>query len=140
VCSSDLPNRVKIAPSTLDINGATPKQYVDALGNSNTGTTFYSATGTGFTLDKRLPFSNLGLGGNPGPNFENEGQRSTSDIQAKAISNKLDSSQDLINGRKYGTGRFTVFVPPSRLDISGNPFYITDNGTYRNKGPREGRY
>lgn len=133
-------NRVKISPSTLDLNGTTPEQYTNTLGNSNKGATFYSSTGTGFTLDKRLPFSNLGLGGNPGPNFENEGQRTTSNIQAKTKANNLESSQDLINGRKYGTGRFTVFVPPSALDISGNPFYIAANSTYKTKGPREGRY
>lgn len=137
---SNSSNRVKISPSSLDLNGTTPEQHTSTLGNSSKGTTFYSATGTGFTLDKRLPFSKLGLEGNPGPNFENEGQQAISDIHAKAKFNMLESSQDLINGRKYGTGRFTVFVPPSKLDISGNPFYTSVNGTYKSKGPKEGRY
>jgi hypothetical protein len=134
------PNRIKVAPSDLDINGKTPQQYVNNLGTTNQGPTFFSSTGTGFTLDKRLPFSNLGLGGQPGPNFENEFQKTTSDIQARSKSNQLVESQDMLTGRRYGKGRFTVFVPSSRLDLSGNPFYQSPFGTYKSNGPREGRY
>lgn len=135
------PNRIKVAPSALDLDGKTPSPYADILSSSTKGATFYSATGTGFTLDKRLPFSRLGLAGNPGNEFENVSQKSTSDIQALSKNNALQSSQDLLSGRKYGTGRFTVFVQPSSLDTGGNPFYPAINGgTYKNKGPREGRY
>ena len=132
------PNQTKVAPSILDTNGKTPTKYLDVLGgmNSSQAPTFESATGTGFVLEKRLFFSGLGLRGAPGPLFESEGQRSTSDIQALASGNSLQSSQDLLSGRNYGKGRFTVFVPPSTLDTSGIPV----NGEYRNKGPREGRY
>lgn len=133
-------NPVRIVPSALDINGVTPQQYVNNLGTTNQGPTFYSSTGTGFTLDKRLPFSKLGLGGQPGPNFENEFQKTTSDIQAKSKSNQLVESQDMLTGRRYGKGRFTVFVPSSKLDLSGNPFYQSPFGTYKSNGPREGRY
>lgn len=138
------PNRIKISPSELDLNGKTPQQYVNVIGGGGStqqGSTFISATGTGFTLDKRLFFSRLGLAGNKGPEFENESQRTTSNIQALSTNNVLKSSQDLLSGRKYGTGRFTVFVQPSALDTGGNPFYPAINGgTYKNKGPREGMY
>jgi hypothetical protein len=131
-------NRTKVAPSTLDLNGVTPQQYTNSLGSSNAraAAQFNSSTGTGFTLDKRLPFSGLGLQGKTQPSFESVEQMTTSDIQAKAKNNILQSSQDLLTGRKYGKGRFTVFVPASTLDGSGLPI----NGLYTNKGPKEGRY
>jgi len=132
------PNRVKISPSVLDLNGKTPQQYVNTLGSSNSGVTsqFNSSTGTGFTLEKRLPFSQLGLEGKTQPSFESVSQMTTSDIQAKAQNNNLISSQDLLTGRRYGKGRFTVFVPASTLDGNGVPV----GNVYRDKGPKEGRY
>lgn len=130
------PNRVKVAPSGLDLSGVTPKEYTKILGTTNPGPAFNSSTGTGFVLEKRLPFSGLGLQGKTQPSFENVGQMTTSDIQAKAQNNILQSSQDLLTGRKYGKGRFTVFVPASKLDGSGLPI----GGVYQNKGPKEGRY
>jgi hypothetical protein len=137
-------DRVKIVPSGLDLNGVTPEQYVNVVGGGGStqqSATFTSATGTGFLLEKRLVFSRLGLGGNQGPIFETESQKSTSDIQALVSNNALKSSQDLITGRNYGTGRFTVFVQPSKLNTAGNPLYPAINGgTYKNKGPRDGRY
>lgn len=84
----------------------------------------------------QLKGGTLSLKGNPGPNFENEGQKVTSNIQALAGNNILKSSQDMTLGRKYGKGRFTTFVPPSTLDANGMPV-----GTaYKNRGPKEGRY
>ena len=53
-----------------------------------------------------------------------------------AKNNLLQSSQDLLTGRKYGKGRFTVFVPASTLDNNGIPV----KGIYKDKGPKEGRY
>jgi hypothetical protein len=132
------PNRVKVVPSSLDIDGKTPLQYVNQLGSTNAGvpSQFNSTSGTGFTLDKRLEFSQLGLGGKQGPNFENIGQLSTSDIQALAKNNELKSSQDLLTGRFYGKGRFTTFVSPSKLDSNGIPV----GKVYKDNGPQEGRY
>jgi len=132
------PNRTRIAPSTLDLSGITPKQYINILGSSNNANTsqFNSSTSTGLTLEKRLDFSQLGLQGKIQPSFENVGQMTTSDIQAKTQNSILNSSQDLLTGRKYGKGRFTTFVPPSRLDASGLPV----GNVYKNKGPKEGRY
>lgn len=131
-------NRVKIAPSQLDLNGETPLAYTGKLGSTNSSnqTPFNSSTGTGFTLDKRLPFSQLGLQGKTQPPFESVSQMTTSDIQAKAQNNVLQASQDLLTGRKYGKGRFTVFVPASTLDGNGTPI----GDVYKNKGPKEGRY
>jgi len=137
-------NRVRVAPSELDLNGTTPQQYINVVGGGGSTqqpSTFNSSTGTGFLLEKRLPFSRLGLQGLPGETFENESQRATSDIQALASNNVLQSSQDLLLGRRYGKGRFTVFVQPSTLDTGGNPLYPAINGgTYKDKGPREGIY
>lgn len=132
------PNQTKIAPSTLDLSGVTPQQYVNSLGSSNSGANsqFASSTSTGFTLEKRLPFSGLGLQGKTQPVFESVSQMTTSDIQAKAQNNILQSSQDLLTGRRYGKGRFTVFVPASTLDGNGMPI----GDVYRDKGPKEGRY
>jgi len=84
----------------------------------------------------QLKGGTLSLKGNPGPTFETEGQRTTSDIQASAKNNLLKSSQDLISGRRYGKGRFTTFVSPSSLDANGLPV----GAEYKNSGPREGRY
>jgi hypothetical protein len=132
------PNRVKVVPSSLDIDGKTPLQYVNQLGSTNAGASsqFNSTSGTGFTLDKRLEFSQLGLGGKQGPTFENVGQFSTSDIQGLVKNNELKSSQDLLTGRFYGKGRFTTFVSPSTLDSNGIPV----GKVYKDKGPQEGRY
>jgi hypothetical protein len=142
-------NRVRVNPSVLDLNGDKPLEYVKTFSTSNSGNSspqFNSSTGTGFTLDKRLPLSILGLSGNPGPTFENESQRTTSDIQALARNNQLASSQDLLTGRKYGRGRFTVFIPPSEPPVSvpnafaGKVFYPSLGGPYNSRGPRDGRY
>jgi hypothetical protein len=84
----------------------------------------------------QLKGGTLNLKGNQGPIFETEGQRTTSNIQALSQNNTLKSSQDLISGRRYGKGRFTVFVSPSSLDASGLPV----GPEYKNSGPREGRY
>jgi hypothetical protein len=127
---------VKINPSKLDLNGTTPQQYVNTLGATNSSTNFNSSTGTGLTLEKRLAFSGLGNGGKPLSNFENISQMATSNIQALASNNILKSSQDLISGRKYGKGRFTVFVPASTLDANGLPV----GNEYIKAGPKEGRY
>jgi hypothetical protein len=141
-------NRVKVAPSQLDLNGEAPLAYTQRLGSTNSGnqTPFNSSTGTGFTLSKRLPFSQLGLQGKAQPEFESVSQMTTSDIQARAQNNVLQASQDLLTGRRYGKGRFTVFVPASQPPISvpdafaGRPFYPTLGGVYKSKGPKEGRY
>jgi hypothetical protein len=88
----------------------------------------------------------LSLEGNPGPTFETEGQRATSNIQGLSRNGVLQSSQGLIAGRRYGIGRFSVFVNPSEPPVSApdnfvaNPYYPSLGGTYKNKGPREGRY
>jgi len=131
-------NRTKVAPSVLDLNGETPQQYLNMLGSSNAtaNAQFNTSTNSGFTLEKRLAFSGLGLQGKTQPVFESVSQMTTSDIQARAKNNALQSSQDLLTGRKYGKGRFTVFVPASTLDGNGLPI----NGLYTNKGPKEGRY
>jgi hypothetical protein len=125
----------KIKPSVLDLNGKTPDQYTQILGSTNSSKSTFSSN-SGFTLDKRLPFSPLGLGGKPGATFESVSQQSTSNIQALAKDNLLQSSQDLLTGRKYGRGRFSVFVPASTLDGNGIPI----GGVYKDKGPKEGRY
>ena len=125
----------KIAPSKLDLNGKTPAQYTQILGSTNSSKTTFSSN-SGFTLDKRLAFSSLGLNGNPGATFESVSQQSTSDIQALAKNNLLQKSQDLLTGRKYGKGRLTVFVPASTLDNNGMPV----GSIYKDKGPKEGRY
>jgi len=128
--------KTKISPSSLDLDGKTPAQYTKVLGSTNNGGKATFSSNAGFTLDKRLPFSPLGLGGNKGPNFENESQQSVSDIQALAKKNALVGSQDLLTGRKYGKGRFSVFVPASKLDNNGIPV----GSVYKDKGPKEGRY
>ena len=125
----------KIKPTVLDLNGATPIQYTQILGTTSSSRSTFSSN-SGFTLDKRLPFSSLGLGGKPGTQFESVSQQTTSDIQALASNNLLQNSQDLLTGRKYGKGRFSVFVPASKLDGNGVPI----GGTYKDKGPKGGRY
>lgn len=88
----------------------------------------------------------LSLQGQQGPNFENEGQRTTSDIQALAQNNDLRASQDLLAGRTYGVNPNSVLVPPSQPPVSvpdafaGRPYYPSLGGPYRDRGPRDGRY
>lgn len=94
----------------------------------------------------QLQGGTLSLNGNPGSNFENIGQKTTSNIQALVSNNALKGSQDLLTGRKYGTGRFTVFVLQSQPPVSvpdqfvGRPYYPSLGGPYKDKGPRGGRY
>jgi len=84
----------------------------------------------------------LSLQGQQGPNFENEGQRTTSDIQALVNSNALQASQDLLTGRVQGS----FLTPPSQPPVSvpnnfaGRPFYPSLGGPYRDRGPVDGRY
>lgn len=66
-----------------------------------------------------LPTSKFGLGGKPGPEFENVNQKSTSNIQALVKGQALVSSQDMTSGRSYGKGKFTAFAPASQLDLDG---------------------
>ena len=101
----------------------------------------------------------LSLKGQQGPNFESEGQRTTSDIQALAQNGVLISSQDLLTGRTTSVAQagFVVapssprafrssFAPPSNPPVSvpdafaGRPYYPSLGGTYRNRGPQDGRY
>jgi hypothetical protein len=85
---------------------------------------------------------NLSLQGQQGPNFENEGQRSTSDIQALAQNGALVKSQDLLTGRLVGS----FLTPPSNPPVSfpdafaGKSYYPSLGGPYKDKGPRDGRY
>ena len=98
----------------------------------------------------------LSLRGQKGPEFESEGQSTTSDIQALVSNNALvtsgpnGGSQDLIKGRTI-TRRGLVpggsfFAPPSNPPVSvpdanvGRPYYPSLGGPYRDKGPRDGRY
>lgn len=98
---------------------------------------------------------NLSLQGAPGPSFENEGQRTTSPIQALASNGgALLLSQDLITGRlskqiplyPYQAG---PSVPPisNPNGLEGIPYYpslggVKSNGqnTYKDLGPIDGRY
>lgn len=129
------PDKTNAKASILDNDGKTPLQYSKVLGSTNSSKSTFSSN-SGFTLDKRLPFSQLGLGGKKGDTFESVDQQSTSDIQALAKNNQIQGSQDLITGRKYGKGRFTTFVPASKLDNNGIPV----GKIYKDKGPKEGRY
>ena len=91
--------------------------------------------------------SEFGLKGQPGPEFENEGQIFTSDIQAfngNPLSNTLLRSQDLISGRKSTQIPFyPYFKSASKPPVSfqdgfeGKP---APWGPYKSKGPVEGRY
>lgn len=95
------------------------------------------------------PFSTseFGLAGNKGPEFENEGQLFTSDIQAftgNPLSNTLLRSQDLISGRKSTQiPLYPYFKAASKPPVSfpngfeGKP---APWGPYKSKGPVEGRY
>jgi hypothetical protein len=134
------PSRIRVEPSDLDMGGVTPDQYVNRVGANPTSPTYTSATGVRSTILGKLPLSRYGLAGLPGPSFENEAQRATSNIQAQASGNNLQSSQDLRSGRRYGTGRFTVFVQPSNINTNGIPSYPSIGGPYKNNGPKEGRY
>jgi len=85
----------------------------------------------------------LSLQGQQGPNFENETQRTTSEIQALVNNGgTLQKSQDLLTGRTVGS----FFTPPSNPPVSfpdafvGVPYYPSLGGTYRNRGPQDGRY
>jgi hypothetical protein len=85
----------------------------------------------------------LSLQGQQGPNFENETQRTTSEIQALVNNGGiLQKSQDLLTGRTVGS----FFTPPSNPPVSfpdafvGVPYYPSLGGTYRNRGPQDGRY
>jgi hypothetical protein len=129
-------NRIRTEPSDLDMGGVTPDQYVNRVGLNPTSPTYVSTGMARSTLLGMLSLSRYGLGGLPGPTFENESQRTTSNIQALATNNSLISSQDMVNGRFYGTGRFTVYQSPSVLDMNGTII----GGSYRDNGPRDGRY
>lgn len=98
---------------------------------------------------------NLSLQGAPGLSFENEGQRTTSPIQALASNGgALLLSQDLISGRISNQIPFAPYTAgPSKDPISlpngleGLPYYpaiggVKANGqnTYKDLGPIDGRY
>jgi len=98
---------------------------------------------------------NLSLQGTPGPSFENEGQRTTSPIQALAT-----NGGDLLLSQDLKTGRISNQIPgapytagPSKEPYSvpdgleGLPYYpslggVKSNGqnTYKDLGPIDGRY
>lgn len=84
----------------------------------------------------------LSLQGQPGPNFENEGQRTTSNIQALVNSNALQASQDLLTGRAQGSFLTPQSNPPVSVpdSFAGRPYYPSLGGPYRDRGPRDGRY
>lgn len=100
----------------------------------------------------------LSLSGQAGPNFENEGQRTTSDIQALVSNGALvagpnDGSQDLLKGRTItrrglgvGGAAASYLRPPSNPPVSfpdanvGRPYYPSLGGPYRDRGPADGRY
>jgi hypothetical protein len=98
---------------------------------------------------------NLSLQGAPGLSFENEGQRTTSPIQALTSNGgALLLSQDLISGRISRQIPLNPYTAgPSNSPISnpngleGLPYYpslggVKANGqnTYKDLGPREGKY
>lgn len=85
----------------------------------------------------------LSLEGQPGPNFENEGQRTTSIIHNLGVGDDgKKTSEDLLIGRRTPS----YFAPPSEPPVSfpnefvGEPYYSARGGTYRNTGPIKGRY
>jgi len=105
-------------------------------------------------LSKPTP-ENLSLEGNKLTNivpFENEGQASTSDIQALVGGGTLVASQDLISGRLSaqipGANYFKpASTPPVSVPngVEGIPFYpslggVGGTGTYRDRGLIDGRY
>jgi hypothetical protein len=84
----------------------------------------------------------LSLQGQQGPNFENEGQRTTSDIQALAQNGALVKSQDLLTGRLVKSFLTLPSDPPVSAPDAfvGRPYYPSLGGPYKSKGPTEGRY
>jgi len=89
----------------------------------------------------------LSLEGRQGPNFENEGQRPTSPIQAFVDGNYLMDSEGLWYGRNGGNYYQTSFyAPPSEPPVSvpddfvGEPYYPSLGGPYSQFGPADGRY
>lgn len=84
----------------------------------------------------------LSLQGQQGPTFENEGQRTTSDIQGLAQNGALVKSQDLLTGRLVGSFLTPASNPPVSVPdaFAGRPYNPSLGGTYRDKGPRDGRY
>lgn len=94
-----------------------------------------------------LTTSPFGLAGQKGPEFENEGQMMTSDIQAFVgvpPSNTLLRSQDLISGRlSRQIPLYPYFKTPSTRPVSfedGFEGRIAPWGPYKQKGPVDGRY
>jgi len=91
--------------------------------------------------------SELGLSGNPGPEFENQGQMNTSTIQAftgNPATNTLLASQDLISGRLSRQIPFyPYFQAASKPPVSfpnGFEGRVAPWGPYNAKGPIDGRY
>lgn len=80
-----------------------------------------------------------GLGGEKGPEFENQGMMFTSAIQAKtAISRDLQASEDLLSGRN---SRQIPFLPYYQSEtVHSLKGQLPSTGTYKNNGPTEGRY
>ena len=85
--------------------------------------------------------SAFGLKGEKGPEFENEGQMFTSDIQARTsrpTSRDLKASQDLLSGRSSNQiPLHPYYQSPTKFSHKGD---TPSWGTYRDKGPSEGRY
>jgi hypothetical protein len=91
--------------------------------------------------------SELGLSGEKGPEFENEGQMFTSDIQAFTgvpQTNTLLASQDLISGRlSRQIPLYPYFQRASKPPVSfpdGLEGRVAPWGPYKGKGPIDGRY
>ena len=89
----------------------------------------------------------LGLSGNPGPTFENQGQMNTSEIHAflgNPQTGTLVRSQDLLSGRLSRQIPFnSYFKPASQPPVSFNDSYVgkvAPWGPYKSKGPIDGRY
>lgn len=80
-----------------------------------------------------------GLQGEKGPEFENEGQMFTSDIQARTTSpttRNLQDSQDMLSGRlSQQTPLNPYYASPSRLSNKGQT-----PDQYKDNGPAEGRF
>ena len=104
-----------------------------------------------FSLKDRLleplTTSQLGLQGQPGPEFENQGQMNTSTIQAFVglpPTQELKASQDLITGRlSRQIPLYPYYKPASNPPVSfpdGNVGKPAPWGPYKAKGPAEGRY
>ena len=91
--------------------------------------------------------SELGLSGEKGPEFENEGQMFTSTIQAftgNPQTNTLLASQDLISGRlSRQIPLYPYFQRASTIPVSfptGFEGREAPWGPYKGKGPVDGRY